>query len=248
MSGTTTTQSNAPPWTEELLRDLSHDQRLGVLTQCVEAHAEQGRWALAVAYANQARNDAELAADDDLACACETTMGGWFYEADKAIAWERFDRVAARLAGRDPVAFVRDYPSRFARRGRQREFVAHTHAARLCLHMNRRDLAEGVLRAMREQYGKSIGIEEESRMFLWAMVVGREAAVETIAARVRICARCGYSEERGGTTVCALAGLKVAGAGFRRTDLTTYHERLPDWGCRHPRRDRGQGWPMEPRA
>lgn len=232
------------PCPTQLLSHLNHDMRLVLLGQCIEAFIERGQWMIAQEYLAHARHDADHAEDHDQACAFHTTIGGWFLHANPSIARQCFDRAAARLAGDALEPFINAYPLRFPGRGRQRELIACIHAARLCLHLNRRDLAQRLVQTMREKFGQAIGVDGSNQAFLWAMVEGGPVSPQTMASRVRVCGSCSYAEERGGTTICGLAGLKVGGTGLRWTDLTAYQERLPDWGCQHPQRSLGHGWPI----
>lgn len=65
-------------------------------------------------------------------------------------------------------------------------------------------------------------------------------------ARVDACSECDQSEQTpDGRTICRAPGCKVCsgpGADVRR--LARYVERLPAYGCKHPQRANGKGWPQ----
>lgn len=63
--------------------------------------------------------------------------------------------------------------------------------------------------------------------------------------RVDVCMECDQSADTpDGRTVCRAPGCKeCAGPGSDVRRLARYAERLPHYGCKHPRRADGKGWP-----
>ena len=80
-----------------------------------------------------------------------------------------------------------------------------------------------------------------------AVLTGKKVPLEVFNARVAICDECEHGEGPKGARECGLCGCKIAGIDAplikNITALASYEEDLPDYGCKHPYRDKGSGWP-----
>ena len=77
-----------------------------------------------------------------------------------------------------------------------------------------------------------------------AILTGEKVDEATQKARSQICAACDKVREDDKGPWCGICGCKVAQGDSRLTNLTAYKENLPHWGCKHPERDQGKGWPL----
>ncbi len=103
----------------------------------------------------------------------------------------------------------------------------------------------GILQPIRRRLGQAATFAE-------ALLAGERVAPDLQAAREAVCAACPFSQISnlkspmpGGAQPdrrCTLCGCPVSGGG-RVRNLAAYAERLPQWGCKHPRRAQGEGWP-----
>lgn len=78
-----------------------------------------------------------------------------------------------------------------------------------------------------------------------AILTAKREPPEVINARLEICSKCEYAKTNAsGFRWCGICGCLVdKRKGI--TNLASYEERLPHWGCKHPQRDEGFGWPKK---
>lgn len=85
---------------------------------------------------------------------------------------------------------------------------------------------------------------DQVRSFLTAVFVGDRVDEATFFSRLAICRECPYRRlEHRGTEVCDICGCPVDEDTSRIRNLAAYEENLPHWGCKHPDRQAGAGWP-----
>lgn len=83
------------------------------------------------------------------------------------------------------------------------------------------------------------------KTFAEAVIAGRYVAAEVVAERVAVCQQCDKKRvTRAGVEWCAVCGCKVSRKEKEVTNLAAYVENLPKWGCKHPLRKKGHGWPL----
>jgi hypothetical protein len=75
-----------------------------------------------------------------------------------------------------------------------------------------------------------------------ALLTARRVPLEVIQQRVAICRQCEHRrhDERG--EWCGVCGCGLSDDQRAVRNLAAYEERLPRWGCKHPRRGEGAGW------
>ncbi|MCX6908424.1 MAG: hypothetical protein NTY01_10320 [Verrucomicrobia bacterium] len=82
------------------------------------------------------------------------------------------------------------------------------------------------------------------KTFAQAILIGKYVPPVMVVKRLEICRRC---EKRRVTPVgvewCGLCGCKVGDKSRQLDNLAAYEENLPRWGCKHPQRGKGKGWP-----
>ena len=78
---------------------------------------------------------------------------------------------------------------------------------------------------------------------LEAVTTGEVVDAETVKQRYEICIKCNKYNSK--LEACNVCGCGVANDRNKLFNLLRYKERLPRYGCKHPRRKRGQGWPYE---
>jgi len=66
----------------------------------------------------------------------------------------------------------------------------------------------------------------------------------TVLERMEICKRCEYRATDKKGDWCSLCGCGLSYEDKRLTNLAAYEENLPVWGCKHPNRHHGKGWPQ----
>lgn len=85
----------------------------------------------------------------------------------------------------------------------------------------------------------------QMKTFAQAVVTGKYVSPEVVAMRLEICRRC---EKRrvtpAGVEWCGMCGCKVGNKSRQIDNLAAYEENLPRWGCKHPQRGKGRGWPV----
>ncbi|MCX6901689.1 MAG: hypothetical protein NT105_23670 [Verrucomicrobia bacterium] len=79
--------------------------------------------------------------------------------------------------------------------------------------------------------------------FTQAWLTARHVPADVRQAREAVCAVCEYRLTLNGNVSCVLCGCRVNGGGSIR-NLSGYEENLPRWGCKHPARSQGKGWPL----
>lgn len=77
-----------------------------------------------------------------------------------------------------------------------------------------------------------------------AIATGKKVDEATKKVRAKICAACDKVREDEKGSWCGVCGCKVAADDKRLDNLTAYEENLPHWGCKHPEREQGKGWPL----
>jgi hypothetical protein len=83
------------------------------------------------------------------------------------------------------------------------------------------------------------------RTFAQAVLTGKYVAPEIVAQRLAICRRCDKRRVTPtGVEWCGICGCKVARKDRQINNLAAYEENLPKWGCKHPHRREGKGWPI----
>jgi hypothetical protein len=83
------------------------------------------------------------------------------------------------------------------------------------------------------------------KTFTQAVFTGKYAPVEVVAERVVICRQCGMRRiTPAGIEWCGICGCKVGRQDRQIDNLAAYEENLPKWGCKHPLRGQGKGWPV----
>lgn len=79
---------------------------------------------------------------------------------------------------------------------------------------------------------------------LRAILTGKRVSAEVCAAREAICATCDQvRKDEAGALWCSRCGCGVSRADAQIKNLAAYVENLPRWGCKHPDRAYGKGWP-----
>lgn len=79
---------------------------------------------------------------------------------------------------------------------------------------------------------------KKATTFMQALVMVKKVPANIARERGEICRACAFI--RCGR--CALCGCSVR-TRLKVVNLVTYEENLPKWGCKHPWRSKGQGWP-----
>ncbi len=74
--------------------------------------------------------------------------------------------------------------------------------------------------------------------FLRALMGNKKVAPKIANLRAAICVSCANLGRKRGHHVCSICGC-------RTQVLSRYVENLPEWGCKHPEREVGKGWPAE---
>lgn len=80
--------------------------------------------------------------------------------------------------------------------------------------------------------------------FLSAAAHGRYVPADVATARDAICRGCDHQRENEQGRWCAACGCGTSAAARKITNLAAYEENLPHWGCKHPERAEGRGWPL----
>lgn len=79
-----------------------------------------------------------------------------------------------------------------------------------------------------------------------AIVTGVKVDEKTAERRISICKVCHYGRINDeGRGYCGYCGCKARKDAKTVWNLAAYEEHLPDWGCKHPRRLEGKGWPLD---
>lgn len=77
-----------------------------------------------------------------------------------------------------------------------------------------------------------------------AIFTGKRVTSEVVAQRIAICRRCDkHHAARSGLEWCGVSGHKVSEREGQSDNLAAFEEHLPQWGCKHPLRHDGKGWP-----
>ena len=83
------------------------------------------------------------------------------------------------------------------------------------------------------------------KTFVWAMLTGKYVSPEVVAQRIAICRQCDMCRiTPRGIEWCGICGCKVGHQDRQIDNLAVYEENLPKWGCKHPLRMKGKGWPL----
>jgi hypothetical protein len=79
-----------------------------------------------------------------------------------------------------------------------------------------------------------------------AIASGRKVPLNVMQERAGICERCDQLRiDRKGRLWCGVCGCGMSPANKEVLNLAAYEENLPHWGCKHPRRSAGRGWPLQ---
>jgi hypothetical protein len=77
-----------------------------------------------------------------------------------------------------------------------------------------------------------------------AKLTGRKVSLDVIEQRTAICRACDRARiDDAGKLWCSVCGCGVSGENREVMNLAAYEENLPRWGCKHPERAAGKGWP-----
>lgn len=78
-----------------------------------------------------------------------------------------------------------------------------------------------------------------------ALTTGAKVSLDVLQAREAICAKCDkVRQDDAGKLWCSVCGCGTSSANKEILNLAAYEERLPRWGCHHPLRGKGKGWPV----
>lgn len=88
--------------------------------------------------------------------------------------------------------------------------------------------------------------------FVEAMLTAPRVSNEVEQTRLLVCSTCSMRKvpTNGTAPYCGMCGCKVSSEGWRITNLASYEESIPKWGCKHPFRGwtgpNGEkpGWPL----
>lgn len=75
-----------------------------------------------------------------------------------------------------------------------------------------------------------------------AMLFGERVPENVRKLREEICASCEFGKYDGQLSYCNICGCNTKGKNLA---ITVYKENLPKYGCKHPQRKEGKGWPLE---
>ena len=82
------------------------------------------------------------------------------------------------------------------------------------------------------------------KTFAQAMFTAKRVAPEIVEQRIAICRQCDKRRVTpAGVEWCRNCGCKVSRKSKEIMNLAAYEENLPKWGCKHPLRKQGKGWP-----
>lgn len=76
-----------------------------------------------------------------------------------------------------------------------------------------------------------------------AVFTGEKVPDKVIEARLAACQKCDYLR-KDKHHYCGLCNCQVSSPKTRIMNLAAYAEKLPKWGCKHPGRKYGLGWPQ----
>lgn len=86
---------------------------------------------------------------------------------------------------------------------------------------------------------------EQVATFAQAVIRGKYVDDDTRLAREAVCANCDKQKmDTNGVPWCAVCGCGTSNAERQIRNLAAYEENLPKWGCKHPERKNGKGWPL----
>lgn len=227
---------------ERLTRGVADDKHASMLLLCVEALLAAGNVREANAYLACAQPKIRGLPDSRLAALFHVRVAGLYYHHDSAVTTHHYaqsDERMQRIGIDDFVAFYLGF-YRFSD-GRM-AFLHHAYLARWLMRGGHAQLAEAMLERMYGLYRQAIPMDGRARPFMRAAVEGEHVERRIASERAASCRTCEHMKLRHGVPTCSLMDAKVSASGFAATDLTTYAERLPDWGCKHPRRAEGRGW------
>ncbi len=92
---------------------------------------------------------------------------------------------------------------------------------------------------------RSLPTIAQAKTFARAILTGKYVAREVVAQRLEICRRCEKRRiTQAGVEWCGMCGCKVGRKDRELDNLAAYEEKLPKWGCKHPLRGEGRGWPL----
>ena len=82
--------------------------------------------------------------------------------------------------------------------------------------------------------------------FFQALALGKRVSLDVIQERESVCRSCDNARKtEEGELWCGICGCGVAPDDKKIRNLAAYEENLPIWGCKHPERHLGKGWPIK---
>lgn len=79
---------------------------------------------------------------------------------------------------------------------------------------------------------------------LKAIAIGKKVSLDVMQQRDDICKTCDKQRvDHNGVRWCSVCGCSTSADDRAILNLTAYEENLPYWGCKHPQRKEGKGWP-----
>ena len=81
--------------------------------------------------------------------------------------------------------------------------------------------------------------------FAQAVLLGKKVTQEIADERYAICQKCEHrGVDKHKHEFCRICGCQLSKSKNRIRNIVAYIENLPKWGCKHPSRERGNGWKM----
>ncbi len=93
---------------------------------------------------------------------------------------------------------------------------------------------------------RSMPTLDQVKTIAQAIFSGKYVEAMLVAQRMDICRKCDKLRVTpAGVAWCGACGCRVSRKDREITNLVAYEENLPKWGCKHPKRKEGKGWPVE---
>lgn len=230
---------------DTLCRDLDPLEVVRMMTRCARAFADMRDTDAAVACVGLGLRYSTNVRDKWDRIACLIGLGGAAMFVSSAVAEDIYHTLETLAVGVSDDDIHRHLTSRFpANDGR----VAMLDMVSVVIWWGRRGCdphREVNLQAMLRLYSQNVKFAVSQLPLVHAMIRSDRVTEDIQSRRIAACAVCDHRLEKGGVTVCDITEAKVSGRGMISTDMTLYQEHLPDWGCRHPLRGKGGGWPLQ---
>jgi hypothetical protein len=84
---------------------------------------------------------------------------------------------------------------------------------------------------------------EQVKTLAQAIFTGNKVPDHVIEARLEVCRGCQFLR-KDNHAFCGICKCRVSNPKTRLINLAAYEENLPKWGCKHPARRYGAGWPV----